>query len=397
MLSRKFFAALTFIALFLNFAAYVSAKELDLDDWVKLNFKGIEHANKGNYKKALDNFNKALKIDLSNLPELTGNSAIYINESTLLTNMGTTYLRMNDTDKALEYLNRAVEANADFAPAYNARGAVYYKLADYEKAILDFDKAVEIDSTYEEALTNLRNACIKSGDVSAGVWNGLGAAFFKIGEYKTAVECFDKVIEVSPDNVTVWGNRGAAYYNLKNYSMAIKNFQKVLELKPYDIVALSSIGFGYFNLEKYDRAVQFSQMVLAQEGNNKPALMNLGNSYLKLGDTDKAAECFRKIIELNPKSAVAWYNLSKIYFDTGDFENAADCGEKAVALDENYEDAWKLLANIYTKLNYSEKAAKAQAGATVAALNNVSARVNFAGRALRNATSNYILGSVTDG
>jgi tetratricopeptide (TPR) repeat protein len=65
-----------------------------------------------------------------------------------------------------------------------------------------------------------------SGCISAETaeeWDGKGTNFAKLGEYKKAIECFDKAIELNPNLAEAYCNRGNAYFYLKQYERAIED------------------------------------------------------------------------------------------------------------------------------------------------------------------------------
>ncbi len=54
------------------------------------------------------------------------------------------FLRLKETEKALEDLNRALEINDESARAFYYRGLVLMAKEDYEKAVADFTRALEL-------------------------------------------------------------------------------------------------------------------------------------------------------------------------------------------------------------------------------------------------------------
>jgi tetratricopeptide (TPR) repeat protein len=61
---------------------------------------------------------------------------------------GFAYLRVNKVEQAIEYFNKALELNPNFAEAYIKRGNSYYSKQDYDRAIADYDQALAINPNY---------------------------------------------------------------------------------------------------------------------------------------------------------------------------------------------------------------------------------------------------------
>jgi len=77
--------------------------------------------------------------------------------------------------------------------------------------------SAEVESPPEdEALTELR-----AGDHD-----------FAEEKYKEAIEHFDKVIDLEPENGVVYSKRGVCYYELDRPKRAIKDFKKAKSLDP---------------------------------------------------------------------------------------------------------------------------------------------------------------------
>lgn len=59
-------------------------------------------------------------------------------------NLGICFSKLNHSNKAIEYFNKAIALKEDFSVAYLQRGLEYTKLESYDKAIVDFTKTLEL-------------------------------------------------------------------------------------------------------------------------------------------------------------------------------------------------------------------------------------------------------------
>jgi|SRR6266446_6952130 tetratricopeptide (TPR) repeat protein len=66
--------------------------------------------------------------------------------ATAFNNRGVAYKSKGEFDRALEDYNQAILLNPSFASAYNNRGVIYRLKGDYNRAIRDYDEAIWLDN-----------------------------------------------------------------------------------------------------------------------------------------------------------------------------------------------------------------------------------------------------------
>jgi tetratricopeptide (TPR) repeat protein len=71
---------------------------------------------------------------------------------------------------------------------------------------------------------------------------------FDVGDYRAAIEYFNRSLEIDPYNAGVYFNRATANYNLLEYGAALADFTRVINLNPNDIKAYILRGFCKFHL-----------------------------------------------------------------------------------------------------------------------------------------------------
>ena len=92
---------------------------------------GVSNLNTGKPEKALEDFNRAIKID----PQLAGG---YLGRANTLNMMGR-------YGESIDDYNIVLEIDPKLANAYINRGSAYSHLEEYEKAIADYEKGLELD------------------------------------------------------------------------------------------------------------------------------------------------------------------------------------------------------------------------------------------------------------
>ena len=111
-------------------------------------------------------------------------------------------------------------------------------LADTEEAIAYLQTSLE---EYQKdgdtiafliALQSIAEAQAENNEIASQVYLLSGGVHHSRGEYDWAIEDYNTVIDMNPDNVEVYIHRGLAYHHKGEYDRAIEDFTKAIELKP---------------------------------------------------------------------------------------------------------------------------------------------------------------------
>ncbi|HET6990531.1 MAG TPA: tetratricopeptide repeat protein [Bacteroidia bacterium] len=206
---------------------------------------------------------------------------------------GVSHHELNEYDKAIEDLTKAIELDPKNENTYFNRGLSYDKLGKDDKAVEDFTKVIEIDP-HQHA------------------YNNRGKAYLTLDQYNLAIEDFTKAIEINPEDEYYYRNRGFAYRNLKQYEKAIDDFTTAIKIAPKYPSAYFSRAFTYDILKEYDKALKDYKKVIELNSKNADAYNNIAVIYRALGENDKAIENYKKAIEVNPKVQNAHKNLGNV-------------------------------------------------------------------------------------
>ena len=184
---------------------------------------------------------------------------------------GVVYKSKGEYDRAILEYNKAIEIDPGFAKAYNGRGNVHQSKGEYDQASLDFTKAIEIDPKDAIAYTNRGRAFYAKGEYDRAIkdhtkaielnpkfieaYSNRGGAYFTKGEYDHAILDFTKAIMIDPKDADAYINRGVCYYKIDEYDQAMLDSTKAIELNPKDAYAYIVRGNIYHIKEEDDRAI----------------------------------------------------------------------------------------------------------------------------------------------
>ena len=146
-----------------------------------------------------------------------------------------TYLKLEDTDKAIEVYENAIAKDPTNAEYRTALGQLLYSEDRFEEAAVQYRKAVELDNTAEHRYS-------------------YGEALLKIEDYEEAENQFNKVILDEPDSTAGYYGMGKTKALEGDYEEAIENFEKTLELNPEFYDAYLDIAYAYADMGDMESA-----------------------------------------------------------------------------------------------------------------------------------------------
>ncbi|MGV8176905.1 MAG: AAA family ATPase [Candidatus Bilamarchaeaceae archaeon] len=161
---------------------------------------GNDYYEKGNYDKAIENYNMAILLN----PIF---SEAYFNRAL-------SYYQLKNFEKSTADYTKAAELDPNNPIIYNNRGDAYYRKQDYNSAVKDYDKAISLNPDYMKAFYNR------------------GLSYASLEDYEKAIEDFTKVNELSPEFAEAYHLRGLAKEYAGDIPGAIADYEQALKLKP---------------------------------------------------------------------------------------------------------------------------------------------------------------------
>jgi Tfp pilus assembly protein PilF len=136
---------------------------------------------------------------------------------------------------------------------------------------------------------------------------------------------------------------GAKILTLKQFDSALEIFNKVLEIDPNHIKALEARAVIYMQKNELELAQNDLEKAISIEPENARLYFRLGQIYYRKKDLDKALELFTKAIDLEPTYPAAYMARSQVLREKG-LEEAADLElDKAVAVQRELAKARRVV------------------------------------------------------
>ena len=164
------------------------------------------------------------------------------------------------------------------------------------------------------------------------------------GEFRGAMECYERAIAIDANNAIAHSNLGVLKQQLGELPEAIAHYRQALEIDPNLAETVSNLGSALADAGKTAEAIAAYDRALSLNPNCAEALINLGLAREEQGDLAEAINCYQQAIQVNRNCPEAYLNLGMALEDRGDSSEAIANYERAIAIDPNYVEALQNLA-----------------------------------------------------
>lgn len=275
----------------------------------------------------------------------------------------------NELDKALEYMDKAIEANSDRVQYQLVKGNILLDKKEYEealacyeaakdfyndwarlhynmglcyegmkqqgKAMLAFDKTIELDP-------DCGDACEKMGAIYMDRYMN----HFHQNDFDTAIHYITKQLEVR-ENCYYLVHRGLLYMDALYIDEAIADFKKALEIAPDDWAAWNNLGCCYKYTARYEEAIECLKKAMdCQKDREKKSILpysNIADCYEGLRDYETSIAYNRKVLEMAPERTAFWRDIGTNYRALKKYKEAEEAYSHLAAGPEYF----KLMRELY--------------------------------------------------
>lgn len=229
--------------------------------------------------------------------------------------LGVTWCQLNQPDRGLPHLKRAVAAMPRHAAARNSLGNALRAMGRHRDALAEYDRAL--------ALTP---------DVAVLHYN-CGAALVGLGRHEEAIACYQRALALSPGYGDAFNNLGNSLGALGRAEEAIAQYQQALAVAPDHAEAMTNLGVAFGAQGRYDEALAWHDRALALRPDLVKAHCNRGDALVALRRPAEGVACYRAALALFPRMAEAHNHLGVALGALNRHEEAIAHFEQALAID----------------------------------------------------------------
>ena len=243
------------------------------------------------------------------------------NSIDVLYGMGRAYKELYMFEDSLKYYNQALKLEPT-AKSHKLMAKCLYAMGKKENAIEIYDKILKINPNDVEAYFN-KGICLSNLNLK-----------------EEAIQMYNKTIELNPNYIDAYFQRGYCYYNLKKYQKAMQEMNKVLQLDQNYYQAYYEKGFCFQKMKRYEEAIIEISKAIQLNRYFEKAYFQRGYCCELINDFSSAIEDYKKVIELNKNSYKVYFRLGLCYFYIKDYNEALNVFDKGISLNRANYDAY---------------------------------------------------------
>jgi TolB-like protein/Flp pilus assembly protein TadD len=264
----------------------------------------------------------------------------------------------NDLKKSIDYFQRAIVADPNYALAYAGVADAYVFLPGYTagtpkdcypKAMAAAKKALELDDTLAEAHTTLalaiwyydfdfslanrefQRAIELNPNYATGHQQYANNTLSALGRFDEAIAEGKRAVELDPLSLVINADLGMNYYYARRYDEAITQLRKTLEMDPGYYYAHVDLGQVLAAKRAFGEAILEYQKARAL--NDDPFVLGLlGHAYASSGNKTEALKILDQLKEMSRQRYVSMYSFAIVYLALDDKQEALRW------LEQSYQD-----------------------------------------------------------
>jgi tetratricopeptide (TPR) repeat protein len=246
---------------------------------------------------------------------------------------GEAYRQMGDYKKAIERYNQALKARDGYAPAYLGRARANQASNPKAKIEADMKRAVELDPKYGEGFLALTDFYIAKGDFenaakslqpalelmpeSPLVYLDQAKVLFNTGDFAGAVEAAKKANGLDLTFLDAYRMLAVAQQANNQYPDSIAPLETYLPFHLEDVEAYVMAGNAYVLQGDVEKAIAAYSQAIQADPKGSTALVARGKLYLDQGQAEQSLADFNAALKNTPKDFDANLGLGRAMLAAG--------------------------------------------------------------------------------
>lgn len=146
---------------------------------------------------------------------------------------------------------------------------------------------------------------------------------------------------------------GARLHDRGDYDGAIEKYESVLALNPDDVVAIYELGYSHFARKDYAQALEYARKGVRYVSDLRPQfLLQIASCQDNMGDGERAVKTYRKMIKEFPGVPLVHFNLAVTYARQDKRELAKEQLKKELAISPDHRSSHYLLGMLLEAEGY---------------------------------------------
>jgi len=193
---------------------------------------------------------------------------------------------------------------------------------------------------------------------SARVWDKLGSLYWEQGEILKAIDSWNSVVSIRPQNHEIWKKLSHAYEREGLWQESIKALQEVIRHDPMNQEAILKLSRLHRSQNQVLEALSVLERGIKSDSNVAEFYFEMGLAQMMILQEGPAKESFEKALSINSQFAPATLGLARMAAQRGDLEAAATLFSGVDSKSAYHSEALLGLGNLSIRKRNSKDAEK---------------------------------------
>lgn len=184
----------------------------------------------------------------------------------------------------------------------------------------------------------------------------LAAHWLSVNRTEEALECYQQILNLNPNNFEAAFSCGTEYYKLQNFDQALVWYQKACVINPLCHQAHYNQAVIYGNRNELEKAQQLYEQAISICPTYVRAFVMLGDTLNKLHKIDESIQQYKNALAIESTCFDAHLHLARIYMNKHLFDLSLNHFEKAIEQHPRDQQALLDYANTLNMVNNLDRA-----------------------------------------
>jgi tetratricopeptide (TPR) repeat protein len=238
-------------------------------------------------------------------------------EEAIKTYQGANYPSKELWGEAIDYGEKAIQADPDFIEAHYYLAQIYQYTNWYYREAKEWGKYIELNQEKKIIYPQVEQKL-------AFAYYRLGYAAYQREDYDECILYLQNSVEINPGMAEAYYWLGRVFYEKDRLVDSLSSWQKVLEINP-----------------EYPRAQYFFDKVenSIKYGKEAYSYYEAGYNFYEQKLFEQAIYEYRQAVRFNPNFSLAYYWLGRVYYERGNYQEAASNWKEVLRLEPENKKA----------------------------------------------------------
>jgi len=191
------------------------------------------------------------------------------------------------------------------------------------KELIDLSNKAFQERDYQKVIDLLKKVILLQPN-RYEIYLRLGLASSSLGNFKDAINYFEKGASINSNSSPIYCNLGNIYAEIGNKNLALKNYFRAIEIDPKNFNANYNLGSYYYKVDDLENAEKYLNLAVNINPNHIYPYNSLFLLYDRSNNYKKLGEILKKAKKFFPKNSLIKFFEGIVEYRNKNFKNAID-------------------------------------------------------------------------